>query len=379
MGVRSSFFVLCLVAIFVNDTLAQTATKDPAKAPTDKIADPINITIHKETYSPEEPMPNSEEPPSTATDSSARRAATKPIRMRDEGFRIRPSGGTTSSSIARCHRMKDFSLAQQVEYFTIQDPSQQSSFEALLKLEDERQQQMLLQNSRTAEPSPFFLSMLGSAVLFAISSFVWDPASAKSLWKTVVNKKMKNVIAVGWLPWVWARPSKLAVFDLLVIVQFIRQPAMLPYLQYEIIPIIGKTLHTMVVTEIWARIWKWFFPHWDQLVKFVARQSSALWKRNDNSSKGSAKEKSASSSGEEWKVGHICWPEDVLGKLPPWMVATHKFLVGGVRKGIKSAFKKSAQETMVSSFSVWKEALQEQVIVRVVEAQEEIIQSAAEA
>ncbi|CAB9528807.1 expressed unknown protein [Seminavis robusta] len=333
-------------------------TKDPASSASEDL---INVTVHQENPSnakQREPPPARPPSVSATTEYSARRAATRPIRQEEEDFRLTPSKNTSISGTFRSNRMKNHSLVQQVEYLSIQNSNQQSSFETLLKLEDERRQQIASAKKANDQPTPIFWSILGSSVLLAISSFLWDPSSAQSLWKTVLNKKFQAALAVAWLPWVWAHPGKLALVDLLIIVQFMRQPAMLPYLQYEVVPIIGKTIRTMLLTELWTRTWKWFFPQWDKLRSQVAKQLKTK-DNDDNPSSGSNQQQY-----EPWTIGHVSWPQKMLGDPPSWLVETHKFLVGGVRRGIKSAFKKSIQETLMTSFSVWKAALEEQIIAR---------------
>ena len=43
---------------------------------------------------------------------------------------------------------------------------------------------------------------------------------------------------------------------------------------------------------------------------------------------------------------------------PEWLVTAHSAIVGSIRKGIKSNFKKSVQETIATSASVWRKAFQ---------------------
>lgn len=228
--------------------------------------------------------------------------------------------------------MQEFSLSHHADYLS-QNSSQQSSFENLLRLEKEHQKKATTAKPPAQKVSTLFVSVVGSSVLFALSAFLWDPSSAQALWKSVLGKKMQAALAVAWLPWVWAHPAKFALVDMLVLVQLVRQPAVMPYLQKEVLPIIYKTFQTMLIQEAWTRTWKWVFAHIEQ-VRLAVLSST----EDEHSGKLGGR--------EAWTDGILAWPTD---EPPSWLVELHSTVVGSVRKGIKSAFKKSVQETVMSA------------------------------
>ena len=248
---------------------------------------------------------------------------------------------------SRSLRMQGYSLSHQVQSLAEKAPKSkqnqesQISFETLLRLAEE-QEQNPLKNSPNV--SPFFWTVLTSCILFSVTAFVTDPMAAQSLWKSVIAKRLDTILAVAWIPWCWYNPTRFALVDLLVLIQFVRQPSVLPYLKHQVIPIWTKTFKTMLLTEIWTRIWKWVFVQVDQIKLAIAPRI--------NQSKSQEKP-------ESWRDGHLVWPAP---QAPSWLVQFHAAVVGSVQRGIKSAFKKSIQETILSALGVWGSALQEQLV-----------------
>jgi hypothetical protein len=325
--------VTCLVAICPDAAVSHKvrSKEDPASH-----FDVVGISIHREdTVREREPL---ELPPSI--DSTARRAAALPNRVHDiHGSPRNP----------RRHRMKDQTLDQQVEYLA-KKSSRQTSFQNLLKAEGESQSTAT--TTTRANPNkdppvaPFWGSVVGVSALLAVSSWLRDPSSGQGLWSTIWTEKLGSILSVAWLPWVWAQPTKLKVLDLLVMSQFAVQPALLPYVRYEILPLIAKTFQTMLVAELWKRTWKWFFAQWDQ----------SLWRQSMMVQEGD------NGNTREWKMGYWVWPKEALGEPPSWLLELHSLVEGSVRGGIKRAFKKSIEAATMSSLGAWKDAMQEQIL-----------------
>ena len=299
----------------------------------------------------------------TRTQSLARQAVYAPIRSTDD------HRDTTDDEAIGGHRMQEYSLAQQMEFLAQHNPPKNgnheefSYFEVLLQMEHDEQQQQrdeLQENNSSATTtvakkpeattvSPVFWSILGSASILAVSSWLWDPRSAQTLWKTVIGKKLGAALAVAWLPWVWAHPAQLALVDLVVLVQLARQPAVLPFLRTNVLPVVWQTCKTMMIAEVWSRSWKWFFAHLEQV-----RQSVLESVTDPNEARSSSKE-----GKDLLSLGLLSWPTN--SSPPSWLVEAHSLVVGSIRKGIKSSVKKSIQATITSSFSVWRNVLEEQV------------------
>lgn len=270
---------------------------------------------------------------SITTKSATQRAATAPLR----------ANVSSPIGMRSCSRMPDYSLSFHAKHLSQNNPNQQTSFDNLLRMEEKR-----LQKS-TKPPitvSPSFMGIVGSALLFALSALVWDPSSARALWKSVLHKKIGTILAVAWLPWCWYHPAKLALVDLLILIQLVQQPAVLPYLQKQVFPILWKTFYSMMVTEAWTRAWKHVFSQMDLIRQHVVAEYYQGGKEENKKDE------------ESWKDGHLVWPDP-----PSWLVDLHGAVVGSVRKGIKSAMKKSVQETISSAFLVWTDALQEQILL----------------
>lgn len=317
------FFLLFAIAIFSEAaTTAATQNKDALVSPEDD--EPVAATrskIHQNVLS-------------VGAASKARRAAISPVRRGD------------SSPVDGSHRMQNYSLSRQVNYLS-KNVDMQSSFETLLRLEEEHQQQIKASLKPPPRISPLFVSVLGSSLLFSISALLWDPSSSRSLWKTVLGKKVETILAVIWLPWCWYHPGRFALVDLFLFLQFVRQPAVLPYLKRAVVPILLKTLKTMLLTEMWTRTWKWVFFQVEQTRLAIQIGLDQGEGENDR---------------ESWMEGHLVWPTT---EPPSWLVEVHAALVGGVRRGIKSAFKKSVQETVGSAFKIWRTVLEEQILIAV--------------
>jgi hypothetical protein len=321
--------LICLVAILPDAAVSHKVRSE--KDPTSHFA-VVSFTIHREDPVRErEPL---ELPPSV--DSTARRAATRPIRSYD----IRGS-----PRYSRRRRMQDLTLAQQVEYLA-KNSNQQASFHNMLKTEGESQSTAA--STTNANPdkdtsvAPFWGSVVGVSALLAVTSWIWGSSSGQVSSKPIWTEKLGSILSVAWLPWVWAQPTKLKVLDLLVLSQVAVQPALIPFVRYEILPLIAKTLQTMLVAELWKRTWKWFFAQWDQL---LFRQSMMVQEDDDGNT-------------PEWRMVHWVWPKETLGEPPSWLLELHSLLEGSVRRGIKREFKKSIQEAIMSSLAVWKDAIQ---------------------
>ena len=278
------------------------------------------------------------------------------------------------------HRMQDYSLAQQMEFLSQSSKNNSNDgtnhgkyFEMLLQMETKEQQKQLTTVERsslnnqskaiitTPVVSPLFWSILGSASALAFSSWLWDPKSAQTLWKTVVGKKIQAVLAVAWLPWVWAHPSQLALADLLVLIQLVRQPAVLPYLQAKVLPVVFKTCKAMIVAEIWSRGWKWFFWHLETVRQSILEKTAGKdeWGKTGNNEAGTTGVEDLEGTHNFLSLGRLSWPAEP----PSWLVEAHNLVIGGIRKGIKSSAKKSIQETITASFTVWINAIEEQLMV----------------
>lgn len=291
---------------------------------------------------------------------AAQKAVHDPIRSNsaDDTF------GSTAVTNNDSHRMQDFSLAQQMELLSQKKQKNggettTTHFEYLMMQPVEDKINFLPAIPGKSVPlapvtTRVFWSILGSAGILALSSWLWDPASAHTLWKTVVGKKLGAALAVVWLPWVWAHPAQLALVDLVVLVQLARQPAAMPYLQEHVLPIVWKTAKAMVVAEIWSRGWKWFFTHLEQVHKSVLEQVAI------DPVLEQAGEGSTSYRKDLLALGLLVWPTTTP---PSWLVEAHSLVVGSIRKGVKSSIKKSIQETITTSFGVWRNVLQEQVVV----------------
>lgn len=345
---------LLLLVSFVAGSGAATATTSSSKEQTtqeDKLIEssvpsPNNAFSTANQYTPPGrliPNQNKDSISLRSAKTKAQKAASAPIHKKNET--------KISAFTGKSHRMEEYSLAQQIDYLS--EKGNESYFEVLLQMEEARQQQeenmTSIQASSTLSQSrisPTFLSILGSSSLLAVLSWLWDPASARSLWKTVVGKKLRAALAVAWLPFVWAHPGKLALVDLLILIQFVRQPAVLPVLQYEVIPLVWKTVKAMVVAELWSRSWKWFFTQLDQVKQEVMAEI------------GNKQEDTEKSVEDSLRIGVVKWPTN---SPPSWLKKIHALLVGSVRKGIRSSIKKSIQETIMSSLEVWINALRDLV------------------
>jgi hypothetical protein len=252
-------------------------------------------------------------------------------------------------------RMKDCTLAQQVAFLSNNETL--NSFETLLQMEEERQKEheTILAASSNMAPtiSPFFLGVLTSSGFLALSSWFLNPLSTQSVWKQALSKRIKPALGLAWLPLIWEHPAKLAFVDLLLLGQILRQPTVYPYIQKEVIPFAWKTFQTMILTEVWTRIWKWLFLHVDQV-----RQALGVGAEVNN---GSVSENGRDEQHHPSTFGILEWPKQY--PLPSWLVDVHSLVVGGVQRGIKNSFKKSFQEAIMSALSVWRDALSEQLLV----------------
>lgn len=311
----------------------------------------------------------------SSSSSPAKQAAYAPLRKQHPS----QEASLTTTVASNNHRMTNYTLTQQAEYLSQQQQRQQqagkeyyTTFEVLLQMEERRQEQekrnqqtgiVVHHPANSNKMSPIFWSVLGSASLLSVSSFWRDPSTAHHLWTTSVQKKVGAVLAVAWLPWIWARPAQLPFFDLIILVQLGRNPTVQPFLQQEVLPMIWKTVKAMMVHEAWSRAWKWFFVQCDTL-----RQSMSSMKEKEEMERETNHATSSTdvSNNEEKEIAKkssfafdvLRWPND---SPPEWLVTTHSAIVGSIRKGIKSNFKKSVQETIATSASVWRKAFQEQV------------------
>ena len=336
----------------------QQQQQDPVAAGSIGYAPPHSLPTRPGTSRPMNLMSTTSRP------SLARNAAYAPIR----GSRRNNNNNNSNNSANTGHRMQDYSLAQQMEFLSQTSKhdgrNQGKYFELLLQMEIEEQQSQLIPShkntSKTTATSPLFWSILGSASALALSSWLWDPRSAQTLWQTVVGKKVGAALAVAWLPWVWAHPSQLALADLLVLIQLARQPAVLPYLQTKLLPVVVKTIKAMIVAEIWSRGWKWFFWHLEAARQSILEKTTGNdeWKTSHNPA---GDDKDTEETQTFLSMGRLAWPAN--SEPPSWLVEAHSLVIGGIRKGIKSSAKKSIQETITASFTVWINAIEEQLMV----------------
>ena len=267
-------------------------------------------------------------------------------------------------------RMQDYSLAQRIYLLSkkVNGNDISGDFEVLMSIVSDEEElnntnlPSIKQAAKAADavvvtsPTPtMFWSILGSSGVLAVSSWLCDPVHARTLWKTVVSKNIGAALAVAWLPWVWAHPGQLALVDLLLFLQLVRHPAVLPYFQKQVLPVIWRTAKAMIVAEMWTRGWKWFFAHLDHARQYAMTQ---LGTSMEDTNVLDGEHKNAT---DILSLGLLSWPLE--SEPPGWLVEAHSLIVGSIRKGVKSSVKKSIQETITSSIMVWRNVLQQQVLV----------------
>jgi hypothetical protein len=179
-----------------------------------------------------------------STSSRARRAASSPAGNNQQ---------TNTSFSSNRYRMQEFSLADHVAKLSNSD--NHDSFERLLSLEQEKRQEaakaVSTKNTTSLHSvSPQFMTALGGTSVIAAAAWFLDPLTIATLWKTSIWKRLGTALAVAWLPLLWAHPTGLALVDFLILVQLARQPTVIPYLQKQVFPVVWKSLHAMIVTEL---------------------------------------------------------------------------------------------------------------------------------
>jgi len=272
---------------------------------------------------------NETEGPSLAVNSAALRTATtdrsstRAVRVRPDeqeddysvystDFRMRESPLSladrlaTIAPLAICNTNNEFAnrLLSEQQQARI-DSVATSSITSSSSISNELLWKFLASSALLLLASQLFLSPTGSNALVTVGQDLW--------------KAFHAALSVGWLPWMWIQPAAtpaVVAADVLTYVQLFGKLEVVRYLSVHVLPSTVQTFRKMLVAELWNRFWGVAF-----------KQASAVFP--------------IPLSLENTALEGI--------DFPVWVLESHSFLVGVIRKGTKKIFQSTLQKHLQGS------------------------------